>query len=238
MNYHIKTISFLFAVVLLFSTSGCMTNKQKNDKPINIMALMHPKEGKTEELRNALLSLVEPTHSESGCILYNIYEEEDCSFFLYEIWRSQANLDEHLQKPYLIDFLSKTDSLLEGANDAHFGKAIMTSKENGEKVINSADTSAIYICSVKYAKEGKTEELRKALLSLVKPTHREEGCIAYDIYEEKDGTLFMYEAWRSREDFENHLRQPYLIDFIDKSDSLVEKNIVRFGKLISAIKMP
>ena len=81
MNLHIKTTSFLFAVVLLFSTSGCMTNTRKNDKTINIMALMHSKEGKTEELRNALLSLVEPTHSEEGCILYNIYEENG-SFFL------------------------------------------------------------------------------------------------------------------------------------------------------------
>ena len=47
---------------------------------------------------------------------------------------------------------------------------------------------------IKKPKDGKANELREALLSLVKPTKEEAGYISYNIYEENDGSLFLYES--------------------------------------------
>lgn len=228
------TIRILQLALVLIFFSGCTNSKKDNDmKSINIIALMQPKEGKANELRDSLLALVKPTHSEEGCITYSVYEEENGSLFLHEVWRSQEDLDKHLKKAYLIHFVSKIDSLLDGKNDAHFGKLISNSPDLKS---NTSTPKTVYIASIKRPKEGKANELRNSLLALVKPTLSEEGCLAYDIYEENDGTLFMYEAWRSQEDLDKHLQQPYLKDFKSKSEDLIESNTIRFGKLISSKK--
>ena len=41
---------------------------------VNIGAIMRAKDGKSDELRKALHSLVNPTRAESGCIAYNLYK--------------------------------------------------------------------------------------------------------------------------------------------------------------------
>lgn len=203
---------------------------------VNIGAIMHPKEGKAAELRSSLLSLVQPTREEAGCIIYNVYETKDGSFLLYEVWRSQEDLEKHFQKPYLKDFVNKIDDLLEGKNDAHFGKLISAStdsKVNAQTVQNTATTTTINIISIKRPKSGKADELRNSLLSLVKPTREEAGSITYNIYEEKDGSLFLYEVWRSQEDLEKHFQKSYIKDFRSKANSLTDRNEVYFGELIT-----
>lgn len=203
---------------------------------VNIGAIMRPKEGKADELRNSLLSLVKPTREEAGSLIYNVYEAKDGTFLLYEVWRSQEDLEKHFQKPYLKDFVSKADSLLEGKNDAHFGKLISPSTDsNGhaQHIQNTATTSTVNIISIKRPKSGKADELRNSLLSLVKPTREEAGSITYNIYEEKDGSLFLYEVWRSQEDLEKHFQKSYIKDFRSKANSLADRNEVYFGKLIS-----
>jgi len=41
-------------------------------------------------------------------------------------------------------------------------------------------------------------------LALVEPTRAETGCETYDVYEEADGALVLFETWRSRADLEAH----------------------------------
>lgn len=100
-----------------------------NNATVNIGAIMHPKEGKADELRSALLSLVQPTREEAGCIIYNIYETKEGSFLLYEVWRSQEDLEKHFQKSYIKDFRSKANSLTD-RNEVYFGELITVPAES------------------------------------------------------------------------------------------------------------
>ncbi|QNS42458.1 antibiotic biosynthesis monooxygenase [Chryseobacterium manosquense] len=92
-------------------------------KTISLYGFLRPKKGYEEELRKSLLSLVQPTRSEEGSLIYNVHEEKDGSFFLYEVWRSQEDLDKHWQQPYLKNFMSKVEILLD-EKVAYSGKLI------------------------------------------------------------------------------------------------------------------
>ncbi len=86
---------------------------------ITLIAKVKAKEGLEETLKNELITLLEPTGKEAGCITYNLHQNsEDKSLFMfYENWTSQQALDEHLQTPHLKAFLAKADALLDGSLD-------------------------------------------------------------------------------------------------------------------------
>jgi|ERR671932_956347 quinol monooxygenase YgiN len=73
------------------------------------------------EQRDLFLKLataaIEPTHSEPGCITYALYEQPTVknSFMLYEEWKDQAALDEHVQKPYVQEFGEKMPQIVKGS---------------------------------------------------------------------------------------------------------------------------
>jgi quinol monooxygenase YgiN len=75
------------------------------------------------------------------------------------------------------------------------------------------------------AKEGMEDTVKQELLSLVKPTRTEPGCISYDVHQALDDkSLFVfYENWKSMEDLKKHLEMPYLKAFKQKADSFVAK---------------
>ncbi len=91
---------------------------------ISLYGFLRPKKGYEDELRTSLLSLVRPTRAEEGNLVYNIHEEKGGSFFLYEVWRSQEDLDKHWQQLYLKDFMSRVENLLDGKIEAYSGKLI------------------------------------------------------------------------------------------------------------------
>lgn len=70
-------------------------------------------------------------------------------------------------------------------------------------------------------KESVATEARKMLLNLVPLTRQEPGCINYDMHvsvgtdpenynKEKSNYFMFYENWRSREDWDKHMKMPYL----------------------------
>ena len=67
-----------------------------------------------ETLRAKLLALVEPTRAETGCILYDLYQARDDTslFMFYECWKSRDDLEKHLQKPHIKNFMETADELL------------------------------------------------------------------------------------------------------------------------------
>jgi len=64
------------------------------------------------------------------------------------------------------------------------------------------------------AKPGQEARVRELLLSLIKPTRAEAGCIDYDLHEsdEHPGEFLFYESWNSGEAFEAHLKMPYITE--------------------------
>ena len=67
-----------------------------------------------EDLRRLLADQVAPTRAEPGCINYDFHVDaaDPCVFVFYENWKSQADLDAHMQMPHLKPLLSQIDRLL------------------------------------------------------------------------------------------------------------------------------
>lgn len=89
------------------------------DGQIALIAKVKAKDGQVEALKAELLSLIEPTRAEAGCIKYDLHvsADDDSSFMFYEIWASKADLDMHIETPHLQGLLSKMETLVEGDLD-------------------------------------------------------------------------------------------------------------------------
>lgn len=77
------------------------------------------------------------------------------------------------------------------------------------------------------AKEEREKEVKQELLKLVAPTRFEPGCIVYDLYRSAERkTLFMfYECWRSKKDLDEHLKMPYIKDFMKKAIEMLSEPV-------------
>lgn len=82
--------------------------------PVTVVARMKAKPGREEALREALLALIPPTRQEPGCLQYDLHESTETSgtFVFLENWRSKEELDTHLTRPHLKDFLARAEELL------------------------------------------------------------------------------------------------------------------------------
>jgi quinol monooxygenase YgiN len=82
---------------------------------LTVIARMHAKPGKEQELRTALEALIEPTSREKGYVNYDLHQgvEDPGWFFFYENWESADDLDAHLNAPHLVEFAGRLDDLLD-----------------------------------------------------------------------------------------------------------------------------
>lgn len=96
--------------------------------------------------------------------------------------------------------------------------------------------SELYCVARFKARPGKALELQVALKALVADTHREEGCILYQLTEEvpyegangESWDCVFVERWASREVFDAHCAQPYIKDYFEQvAPSLVAEADVR-----------
>lgn len=72
------------------------------------------KPGKLDNLRNELLSILEPTRAEPGCIAIHLYEEGSApgTFFIHSSWKDEAAFDAHAQFPHMKRFLASVGDLV------------------------------------------------------------------------------------------------------------------------------
>ena len=70
---------------------------------IILTALVKAKPGQEEAVKEALVSLVEPTRQESGCLCYNLHrsKSDPTQFMFYEQWASKEALDAHGKTPHM-----------------------------------------------------------------------------------------------------------------------------------------
>jgi quinol monooxygenase YgiN len=68
---------------------------------VHVIARSVARRGKERQLRELLQGMLAPTRAESGCKLYELYESDSkWRFYFYEIWESQAALDQHAASPH------------------------------------------------------------------------------------------------------------------------------------------
>ena len=84
-------------------------------KLLTVVAEMQAKPGKEDELRTVLLSLIEPTRKEEGCVQYNLHEHKSQPgrFVFYENWASEETLAKHSFSDHLKVFRLAAGDLLE-----------------------------------------------------------------------------------------------------------------------------
>lgn len=96
--------------------------------------------------------------------------------------------------------------------------------------------SELYCVARFKARPGKAKELQDALKALISDTHREEGCLLYQLTEEvpyagangEPWDCVFVEQWASREVFDAHCAQPYIKDYFEQvAPSLVAEADVR-----------
>jgi quinol monooxygenase YgiN len=80
------------------------------------------------------------------------------------------------------------------------------------------DTTQVVCIAEFRAKAGKTDELIEALHSLMAPTHREAGCLRYELNQRNDDPCWVtfIEKWRDRRVFDEHCDTSYIKRFFDE----------------------
>lgn len=75
---------------------------------IDTVAVMKAKPGSETTVSDALTKLVPPTLAEEGCLDYRLYEStsEPGTFVTIERWRSQEDLDAHMQSDHIAEALA------------------------------------------------------------------------------------------------------------------------------------
>ena len=70
---------------------------------IILVAMVKAKPGEEDAVKEVLLSLVEPTRKEAGCLCYNLHQSKNdkSQFMFYEQWASKEALDAHGKTPPL-----------------------------------------------------------------------------------------------------------------------------------------
>ena len=88
---------------------------------LNVVALLQAKPGSEAALGSALASLVEPTLAEEGCISYELFASavDPTAFVTIERWRSQDDLDAHMQTPHVAAAFAEAGEILAAAPAIH-----------------------------------------------------------------------------------------------------------------------
>ncbi|MFB7090329.1 putative quinol monooxygenase [Streptomyces sp. NPDC056296] len=83
---------------------------------VMIIAESNAAEGKADQVRSLIESVVERTRAEDGCLRYELLRDldDDSHIILIEEWRDQASLDAHLASEHLTTMFQTMMPLLAG----------------------------------------------------------------------------------------------------------------------------
>jgi quinol monooxygenase YgiN len=86
---------------------------------LRVVAVLPAKPDRVDEVREILKSLIGPTRAESGCITYELLQNnaDPAEFTFVEEWESDAALDAHLATAHIQTGLEKVTPLLAGPPD-------------------------------------------------------------------------------------------------------------------------
>lgn len=81
---------------------------------IRIMARITARSGRENELRSVLQDLLGPSRQETGCMSYELFQNQDdpLEFVTVEQWTDQAVADAHLASAHVARAITLADELL------------------------------------------------------------------------------------------------------------------------------
>ena len=82
---------------------------------LTVIAHLVARPDKVKDAKRAMVSLIERTRSEQGCIDYNLHQDSDnpVEFTFYENWMSREAWEHHMEMPYLQEFVARGSELFE-----------------------------------------------------------------------------------------------------------------------------
>lgn len=92
-------------------------NPMQNPNQVTVVATLTAQPGEEEELRALLISMLESTRREDGCLNYDLHVATDnaAHFMFHENWRDQASLDAHQQTAHFALLLRRLPEVCAGA---------------------------------------------------------------------------------------------------------------------------
>ena len=90
----------------------------KKMSKIVVLASFYPKNEKNNEVKEIILSMVDPTRSEEGNEIYNLYEVKNddgknISFHLFEVYKDSAALNFHRNTSHYKNYRTKIVDFLD-----------------------------------------------------------------------------------------------------------------------------
>ena len=78
-----------------------------------------------------------------------------------------------------------------------------------------------------------TEVVKKELLRLVEPTHKEKGCVDYTFYldNEDPNIIMLYENWESEEDLNAHMNTEHFAECFKKIEGMFELEVHKLTQI-------
>lgn len=75
------------------------------------------------------------------------------------------------------------------------------------------NVNTLNVVAIAETSADRAEELKSICLGLIEPTRKEEGCIAYELYQDttNPGKFTFIENWQSKEHLDVHLKTPHLV---------------------------
>jgi len=94
---------------------------------VHVIARSVARTGTEDQLRELLKRMLAPTRAESGCKLYELYESDSKGrFYFYEIWESQAALDQHAASPHFKHLEQTVGELVQEPFEVNILERILT----------------------------------------------------------------------------------------------------------------
>ena len=94
---------------------------------VRVIARFVAGNGKEDRLRAVLQGMLAPTRAESGCEIYELYESDSKGrFYIYEIYESQAALDQHAASPQFTHLQQTVGELLEEPFEVNILRTVTT----------------------------------------------------------------------------------------------------------------
>jgi quinol monooxygenase YgiN len=95
---------------------------------VYVIARSVARSGKENQLRELLRGMIAPTRAESGCKLYELYESDSPGrFYFYEIWESQAALEQHAVSAHFKHLEQTVGELVQEPFEVNILQKVLTS---------------------------------------------------------------------------------------------------------------
>ena len=94
---------------------------------VRVIARFVARKGNEDELRSLLQGMLAPTRAEPGCKSYELYESGSMGlFYLWEVWESQAAVDQHAATPHFKHLQQRAEKLVREPFEVNILKRIPT----------------------------------------------------------------------------------------------------------------